>query len=167
VAIILSKTPTSDHPGAPPKFSCRPAFPDDYPFAIDLYLSGAKHLLIALGEWHEERVLARFKQGFKLEQSQVIQSDGADIGWMQVSETPQQIHLHQLHIVARYRNLGIGTQVIQALIERARHAGQAVVLNVIRGNPASALYRRLGFRVVAGNAEKLHMRREAERPEHP
>jgi hypothetical protein len=43
--------------------------------------------------------------------------------------------------------------------------GRPVALNVIRGNPALSLYRRLGFRVVGGDAEKLHMRWEAERPQ--
>jgi len=146
------------------KLSLRPAEPADYDFAIELYLDSMKRLLSALGTWHEIRVVTRFRQGFRLEQTQVIQWDGADIGWMQVSEAAKQRHLHQLHIVSEFRNRGIGTWLIRSLLEQAGARGQAVALNVIRGNPALLLYRRLGFQVVGGDGEKHHMRWEPKSP---
>src|SRR5687768_7989988 len=45
----------------------RPATPNDYDFALTLYLESVKPLLVALNRWEEERVLSRFAQGFKLE----------------------------------------------------------------------------------------------------
>jgi len=146
------------------KLSLRPAEPADYDFATELYLDSMKRLLSALGTWHEIRVLARFRQGFKVEQTRVIQWDGVDIGWMQVSETAKQRHLHQLHIIAEFRNRGIGTWLIRSLLDQAAAARQAVALNVVRGNPALSLYRRLGFQVVGGDGEKHHMRWEAKSP---
>jgi ribosomal protein S18 acetylase RimI-like enzyme len=148
-------------PNTAPEISLRPAQPGDYDFAAALYLDSTKKLLTALGRWQERRVVARFRRGFKPEQAQVICSGGTDIGWMQVSRSADGFHLRQLHIVDRFRNCGIGTTLIRALLDRAQATGQPVSLNVIRGNPAISLYRRLGFRVVGEDEEKLRMRWQA------
>ncbi len=145
-------------PGLTSLVSLRAGRPADYGFALELYLESTKRLLTALGRWDEARVLARFKEGFKPDEVQVIRSGGADIGWMQVSSSTDGLHLDQLHIVDGWRNQGIGTRLIRALQDRARDAGQPVGLNVIRGNQAVALYRRLGFHIVGEDEEKLRMR---------
>ncbi len=77
---------------------------------------------------------------------------------MQVSDTATGLHLHQIHIVEGYRNRGLGTALIKELQERARAKAKPVTLNVIHGNPALALYHRLGFSVVGEDEDKLHMR---------
>jgi ribosomal protein S18 acetylase RimI-like enzyme len=74
------------------------------------------------------------------------------------------IHLRQIHIVDGFRNCGIGTNLIQSLLDRAQAMGRPVALNVMRGNPAISLYRRLGFRIVGEDEEKFQMRRQAARP---
>jgi ribosomal protein S18 acetylase RimI-like enzyme len=125
-------------------------------------LESTKRLLTELGRWDESRVVTRFKRGFKFEEVRVIRSGGVDIGWLQTSNSADGLHLDQLHIVHRFRNRGIGTQLIQTLQKRARSAGKPVGLNVIRGNQAIVLYRRLGFRIVGEDDEKLKMRWDAE-----
>jgi ribosomal protein S18 acetylase RimI-like enzyme len=147
--------------GIKSRICLRPSRPEDYDFALDLYLESTKRLLIELGRWNEGRVVARFKQGFKLDQVRVIRAGGVDIGWMQTSNSADGLHLDQLHIVYRFRNRGIGTRLIQTLQKRARSAGKPVGLNVIRGNQAIALYRRLDFRIVGEDDEKLKMRWDA------
>ena len=162
----MSGTPILKSPDTTRKISLRPARHEDFDFAAELYLGSTKALLTALGMWDEGRVVKRFRQAFKIDQVQVIRLDDADIGWMQVSETADRLHLHQLHILPQFHNQGIGTRLIQALLDRARNVGRPVGLNVIRGNRALSLYRRLGFRVVGGDAEKLHMRWDPQRAEH-
>ena len=139
----------------------RPARQDDYAFALELYLESTRPLLIALGRWDEARVIRRFSDGFHLHEVSMISSEGVDIGWMQVSERSGTcIHLDQLHLVERVRNAGIGSRLIHDLQERAGASSSRVELNVMRGNPAQALYERLGFRVVGGDSDRLHMRWE-------
>lgn len=149
-----------------PGISLRPARSADYGFAAELYLGSTRPLLIDLGLWNEGRILIRFRRAFKTEQIQVIRLDGADIGWMQVSESAERLHLHQIHLVPQFHNRGIGTSLIRTMLDRARRQGRPAFLNVIRGNRALSLYHRLGFRVVGGDAEKLHMRWDPERAEH-
>ncbi|MBX6322764.1 MAG: GNAT family N-acetyltransferase [Rhodospirillaceae bacterium] len=140
-----------------PEVTLRAAGEADYAFALALYLESTRRLLTALGRWDEPRVLARFAQGWRTDQVQVICADDMDIGWIQVSQTGDRLHLDQLHLVEGYRGRGIGTQLIEELLDRARADGRAVGLNVIRGNGALALYRRLGFTVVGEDPEKLRM----------
>ena len=161
----MSGTPILETPHATRKLSLRPARHEDYDFAARLYLDSTRPLLTALGMWDEGRVVKRFRQAFKIDQVQVIRLDDADIGWMQVSESAERLHLHQLHILPQFHNRGIGTSLIRTILDRARRQGRPALLNVIRGNRAVSLYRRLGFRVVGGDAEKLHMRWDPERTE--
>ena len=140
-----------------PVLALRHARIDDYDFALALYLEGVRPLLVALDRWDEKRVLARFFEGFKLEQIKVLRRAGADIGWIQVSETAEELHLDQLHLVGDARNQQIGTGLIYTLQDRARAAGKPIALNVIRGNRAKALYERLGFAAVGGDEEKVRM----------
>lgn len=136
----------------------RNARPTDYAFAARLYRAGMRQRLVPLGLWDAQRVAARFRRGFKAKQAKVIRLRQIDIGWIQVAETRRGFHIKQLHLVDRFRNNGIGTQLIRSLQDRARRAGKPVALNVIRGNPAAVLYRRLGFRVIRKGEEKMHMR---------
>jgi ribosomal protein S18 acetylase RimI-like enzyme len=159
-------TTTAEEPAGRPTISLRPARPDDYGFAVGLYLESTRGLLAALGRWDERRVLARFAQDFNPERARVIRSAGADIGWIQVSDSADGFHLDQLHLVDQFRNRWIGTHLIEALQDRARREGRPVGLNVIRGNRAISLYRRLGFRLVGEDEEKLAMRWEAKPGKH-
>ena len=154
-----------NEPTPTPKFSLRPGQPDDYDFAIALYLESTKPLLVALGLWDENRVVDRFRDGFKPENVRVICSNGANVGWMQISESPDGLHVHQIHVIDAIRSRGIGTRLIERILDRARNNGSKVALNAIRGNPAIALYDRLGFRVVGEDDEKIFMRWEPESAE--
>jgi len=138
--------------------SRRPARMEDYGFALALYLKSTKPLLVALGRWDEDRVFSRFSDGFKLEQIQMLCSAGAKIGWIQVSETAEGLHLDQMHLVEGVRDNGLGTRLIRELQDRARASGRTLALNVIRGNRAKALYERLGFNVVGYDEERIQMR---------
>ncbi len=62
-------------------------------------------------------------------------------------------------VVPSKRGLGIGEQLLTALVERARAAGyDALSLSVEPGNPARKLYERHGFEVVEQGTEAWTMR---------
>ena len=130
---------------------------EDYDFALALYLESTRPLLIAQGRWDEEGILSRFAKSFNPEQIDILIATGADIGWLQVSEKAEEIHLDQLHLIEIARNRGIGTELITALQDRAKASGKSLALNVMRGNRAQLLYDRLGFRVDGGDEEKIRM----------
>ncbi len=110
-----------------------------------------------IGRWDERRVVSRFKRAYKHEKAQIICVEGADVGWIQIEEFVGRLHLRQLHLIALVRGRGIGTRLIQDLHERGARLGKPVTLNVIHGNPAKALYLRLGFRPTGEDPDKTHM----------
>ena len=62
-------------------------------------------------------------------------------------------------VVPSQRGKGIGSDLLAALMERARSEGfQALSLSVDRGNPALALYERHGFRKIAETTQAYTMR---------
>ncbi|MEO5822827.1 MAG: GNAT family N-acetyltransferase [Vicinamibacteraceae bacterium] len=57
-----------------------------------------------------------------------------------------------------HRGRGIGTCLLDALIDRASHRHGAISLSVHLDNPAVALYQRFGFRAIAESHGTLTMR---------
>ncbi len=104
--------------------------------------------------------LAGLRQRWDVTQVRIITVDGADIGWLQSFSDDGALVLGQLFVNAPFRNRGIGTEVVRALIEEAAQSGRALTLGVVKTNPALRLYERLGFRVTHEDGRKFYMRRE-------
>ena len=142
----------------PSGITLRPGRVEDFSFAEALYLATTKPLLSALGVWDEAAARARLAAALGRHPHQVICAGSEGIGWLQVSATPEGIHLHQIHLSGSYRDRNIGSHLIGNILDSARRGGLPVTLNVIRGNRAIALYGRLGFEVFGGDTEMLRMR---------
>jgi ribosomal protein S18 acetylase RimI-like enzyme len=140
----------------------RPVRQVDYAFVLALYVDGVQQHLTRLGRWNEKRVLDRFGRSFNFALARILCLEGEDIGWMQVSESPERFHIHQIHLLAPFRRRGIGARLIGELLARAGALGKPVALNVIIGNPAQRLYERLGFKVTGGDGELVRMLWKAE-----
>ena len=80
-----------------------------------------------------------------------------NIGRVRVAEFVGRLHLRQLHPAAAHRGRGIGALVIKDLLERVDLLGKPVTLDVLHGNRARLLYRRLGFREISQGVEKMQM----------
>ena len=78
---------------------------------------------------------------------------GAMVGFGQMLPRSGQVHLARLIVAPERRGQGLGRSLCQHLIRTAVacHRPDNITLNVYAGNePAAALYRSLGFRVVPG-----------------
>lgn len=72
-------------------------------------------------------------------------------------------YIGRISITPELQNRGLGTELLNRLLDRARAQGaRAVELHVLELNRARALYERLGFRVVAEEPPKLRMRLEVQ-----
>jgi GNAT superfamily N-acetyltransferase len=85
---------------------------------------------------------------------------GEDIGWLQTKTTDSTLFLGQLYLSGHMQRQGIGTRVLQMLIEEARRAGKPVTLGVVKINPARHLYERMGFQCTYEDRHKVYMRLE-------
>ena len=57
------------------------------------------------------------------------------------------LYIYRLYIDENYRNLGIGENVINQLIQIAKDMGRDLELDVYGDNPAIHLYEKMGFKV--------------------
>jgi RimJ/RimL family protein N-acetyltransferase len=92
-----------------------------------------------------ETYLARFPRA----RFDIIELGGERIGRIVVNRPGPHLHLVDHNIVPALRNKGIGTAVMQALMEEARGAGIPFRLKVASSNdPSLRLYLRLGFKPI-------------------
>ena len=76
----------------------------------------------------------------------IIELDGVAIGRIVVARTGATLRIVDQAIVPPQRNLGFGTTIMRAVMDRAAQAGQTVRLKVASTNdPSMRLYLRLGF----------------------
>ena len=126
------------------RFTLRPARQEDFIFCERLYFESMGWIIEAL-----DLDLARHREGFALQwllaEVRIIAVGGEDVGWLQTESADDVVFLKQLYLGAHYQRHGIGSEVMQALIEEARCAQRAVALAVVKINPARRLYERLGF----------------------
>ena len=128
-----------------------------------LYFAGMENAIKQLNLDMDTQI-AGFRQRWDVTQVRIITLDSADIGWLQSFVQGNALFLAQLFVDDTFRQQGIGTEVVKALIDEAAPAGQAVTLGVVKTNPALRLYERLGFRITHDDERKFYMRRDCEVP---
>ena len=64
---------------------------------------------------------------------------------MKIVISESEIYLGEIQISKDFQNQGIGTSLIQSLIQEAQTSNKKLWLKVLKGNPAQKLYQRLGF----------------------
>ncbi len=141
---------------APHRFSLRPAVPEDLPFPEAVRRTVMRAVIENHCPWDEhaqrERVLAHF------DCAQVIVVEGRDVGLFKVVRRPDEIHLSQVQLLPEYQGGGIASALIRDLQQEAAVARLPITLDVLRSNPALALYRRLGFVTYEENLHFFLMR---------
>src|SRR6185436_2026169 len=124
----------------------RPARPDDFDFCARLYFSSMAET-IRLLKLDMVVQTANLRERWDVAEVEIITSDGADIGWLQKSIQDDALFLEQIFIDAASQNCGIGSGIINRLIDKAKQDGRPVTLGVVKTIPALRLYERFGFRV--------------------
>lgn len=77
---------------------------------------------------------------------QIIQRENSTpIGRLIVDRSNDSMLLIDIALLPEYRNIGIGTTIIQDLMAEAAHTHRPIILHVEIFNPAMTLYDRLGF----------------------
>lgn len=144
----------------PPVFgnmTTRPASHDDIDFMRTSYLATQKPLLEKLPHFDEEALISRFQKSLLLDDVEIVLVDDQRAGWLQLTRTPDLIEVAQLHIMPDFQNQKIGSTLVQHVLEEASSTGKRAKLAVIKGNPALALYQRLGFEIYQEDAIKHHL----------
>src|SRR5262249_35128975 len=100
---------------------------------------------------HMDRIHAAFQC------AAIILRAGEPVGLLKVVREGSQWDLVQIQLVPSLHGKGIGTKILESLIEEARANRASLKLSVLKANPARHLYERLGFAVVADTADSYQM----------
>jgi GNAT superfamily N-acetyltransferase len=141
------------------RVALRPAHARDFDYCAALYFAEMERII---AELNLDRAThhAGFRRQWEVTQVWMITLDGVDVGWLQSMTQGDALFLGQLFVAAGFQRQGIGTEVMNRLIDEATRARQAVTLGVVKTNSALRLCRRLGFEVTHEDDRKFYMRRE-------
>lgn len=78
---------------------------------------------------------------------QIIIADGKPAGRLYVSRWEKEMRVVDLALLEQFRGKGIGSFLLQELIDEAIQANLPLTIHVEKNNPALKLYLRLGFYV--------------------
>lgn len=116
------------------------------------------HVERTWGRWDADDELRKHRANFTPETYRIIHADDEVAGLVAVEDLPDHVWLVKLYLLAPHRGRGIGSQVLQGVLQHARRLGKPVRLRVLRVNVgAKALYERHGFRVIDQTAERFFM----------
>lgn len=125
-------------------FEFRRVRPGDFAYCWSIYSE-------AMGSALRETI----ERALDEEGASILVVDKSDAGWLHVSETRFDIHLGHLYLEADRRGQGLGTGLLQWMIDRARRKAKSFTVDVAADSRARRLYERLGF-VPAGKIRMQH-----------
>ncbi len=147
----------------------RRSAPEDQEFLIAVYASTRDEELNLTG-WDDNQKRTFIEMQFRAQSQQyslcypqadsgVILLDEHPVGRLLVDRRGADITLVDIALLPEYRNRGIGTTLIQSLLNEAAGAQKNIALHVLRWSAAARLYERLGFTTVSEDAVYLEMKR--------
>jgi GNAT superfamily N-acetyltransferase len=133
----------------------------DFNFARQLYFETMRWAIQRLFGWDQAHQEASFAGWFHPDEVSIIVADSVDVGWIQQREDADAIFLGSIYVKPGMQRRGIGTRVIQMVLDLGRQHSLPVTLAVMKINPAAALYQRLGFQIAHEDEHKLYMRADS------
>jgi len=87
-----------------------------------------------------------YKQQFPDAQYQVVQYEGQDVGRLYLDLREDEVRIVDIALLPEYRGKGLGTQLLNSIIQDAGQKQLSVRIHVEKNNSALNLYLRLGFK---------------------
>jgi len=145
----------------------RPIEPGDEAFLAHLYAS-TRAAEMALVPWSEAEKAAFLRQQFHAQHTyyraqfpdaryDLLLIAGEPAGRLYVDRRPDEFCILDIALLPEYRGRGIGTALLQEIIEEATVEDKPIRLHVEPTNPARRLYTRLGFTEVRENGPYIQM----------
>ena len=136
--------------------SLRAVQPEDETFLTSVYGSTREQEL-AMTPWTVEQreafiqfqytaQLAHYQTEYpRAEQSVILLGDNR-VGRIYVDRRESEIHILDITLLTQYRGQGIGTPILQQVMDEAAQAGKSVSINLDSFNQSHQLFARLGFK---------------------
>ena len=109
--------------------------------------------------WEEEAAREYNERTWRDKRPQIILYNDQPIGTIYVGEDEESIEIAQFILISEYQNQGIGTHILEGILDSSDKTGTIVKLEVLKENPAISLYRRYGFTISASDEYLYQMER--------
>ena len=135
--------------------SLRPADGGDDAFLFEVYASSRRETLDPLG-WDRPTADAFLRTQFEAEERDwrhhqpgaqccVVLRDAVPVGRLYLARSEHELRVMDITLLPEHQRQGIGTALLQELLDEATRTRRTVRAHVERTSPAVRLYRRLGF----------------------
>jgi len=139
----------------------RAASEQDREFLYALHCSTMREVIERTWGWDDTWQRADFEKRFAAYTVSIIEAGSRSVGSLWLEQRPDSLYIHDLEIEPASQGRGIGTAVIEMVIEQGTSRGLPIVLSVVPANPrAMRLYERLGFRVTCVEPPFIRMRHD-------
>lgn len=144
----------------------RPVVDSDTQFLENLYASTRQDIsCLPLSAAEKQRLLSmqfhaqheHYRRYFPEAQSDIILLQAEPAGRLYVDRNGDEIRLIDIALLPKYRRQGLGSAILQELLEEAATEAKPVRLRVEPYSPAVRLYERLGFTTITDEQANLHM----------
>jgi len=98
-----------------------------------------------------------YKETYQGAQYQITEWEGKPVGRLYVHRRKNEIRIMDIALLPEFRNHGIGSTLLEQILEEGRNRNLPVTIHVERFNPALHLYERLGFRQIEDKGVYLLM----------
>ncbi len=99
----------------------------------------------AFTDWQSAQQERHYGLHYPAAERLVVSHAGDDIGRMYVDTTGAEVRLMEVTLLPAHRNQGLGTRLLEALLDYADALGIEASLHVEPFNPARRMYLRAGF----------------------
>ena len=128
------------------KITARPATDGDYSFGYFAKKAAMKRYIEKTWGWNTEVQKEKYRKYFHTQNSFVIEYEKLRIGWLEYEDNNEIIEIHQIFILPKYQHNGIGSMILNNIINTGKRKKIPVRLQVLKSNPeAKKLYTTLGF----------------------
>ena len=142
----------------------RPAVDQDFQFCLNLHHKAYKVYVSVMWGWDEELQNKMFQDDFVVKGTWIVSLGKQDIGYYQLNEKDNTIHICNLIIDQNFQGIGIGSSILKEIIDASTTNNKVIKLGVFKMNQrAMKLYGRLGFKVVEETKTHYMMSFEAEK----
>ena len=130
----------------------------DKPFLWEAVRQAYEDVVVRqFGQWDEDLQESDFNEKWEHADFEVVEVAGERVGAIWTTDEGEYLRLREVFLLPDYQGKGIGTQLIEQELARARRQHKPLRLRVLRENRARALYERLGFTVSSEDETTLWM----------
>ena len=164
LSLFLSFRPHAEGGQREEAYELRRATEADHDFLRQAHHKGLGPAVERTFGWDDDIQEGFIREWFETLDAELILVKGQPVGYLEVRERSERIHIANIVLLPAFQGRGLGTRILGDILDRAEEQGLPITLQVMVGNPAQQLYERLGF-VVTGEAERhIRMRRPSTSP---